>query len=185
MKAYSDYTDEELYLAFLQIFPPLKFTELFHSLATRFKAKCEEVETERLRLAACGVAAMQNTESTIKDRLIPDNPHYSASYGDVCRAVDREMALRSELEQTKVARLLSYDRQIEFLKEELAKVREKLPSDEEITKMQEREASIACAEIEQSANDDIAKRICDENESLKVENERLTNWVNDMIGGKP
>jgi hypothetical protein len=52
-----------------------------------------DLETERMRLAACGVAANQNTETTAKERIKPDNPYYSASYGDVCRAVDREMDL--------------------------------------------------------------------------------------------
>ena len=58
-----------------------------------------EVETERLRLAACGVAAMQNTVSSITQRLTRDNPYWSASYGDVCGAVDREMTLRAEIER--------------------------------------------------------------------------------------
>lgn len=57
-----------------------------------------ELETERMRLAACGVAAMQNTEATRKERITKDNPYWSASYGDVCSAVDREMSLRSQLE---------------------------------------------------------------------------------------
>ena len=60
-----------------------------------------EVETERLRLAACGVAAMQNTVSSITQRLTRDNPYWSASYGDVCGAVDREMNLRDEVERLK------------------------------------------------------------------------------------
>jgi hypothetical protein len=54
----------------------------------------ETLEGERLRLAACGVAAMQNTPALVADRIGPEHPYYSASYGDVCRAVDREMALR-------------------------------------------------------------------------------------------
>lgn len=58
----------------------------------------EQLEIERMRLAACGVAAMQNTRSTIMDRIANDNPYYSASYSDVCRAVDREIALREKLE---------------------------------------------------------------------------------------
>jgi hypothetical protein len=63
-----------------------------------------ELETARLQLAGCGVAAMQNTEKTIADRITKDNPNWSASYGDVCNAVDREMKLRSELETMKVQR---------------------------------------------------------------------------------
>jgi hypothetical protein len=45
-----------------------------------------EVETLNLKLAGCGVAAMQNTEKTIKQRIDTGNPYYSASYGDVCDA---------------------------------------------------------------------------------------------------
>lgn len=58
---------------------------------------CAELETERTRLAACGVAAMANTPSTVAQRITRDNPYWSASYGDVCAAVDREMALRAEV----------------------------------------------------------------------------------------
>jgi uncharacterized protein YigA (DUF484 family) len=58
----------------------------------------QDLETERLRLAACGVAAIGNTPAMVADRLAPEHPYYSASYGDVCRAVDREMAHRAEVE---------------------------------------------------------------------------------------
>lgn len=57
-----------------------------------------ECERERLRLAACGVAAMCNTKETMeKQRIGRDNPYWSGSYGDVCSAVDREMKLREIL----------------------------------------------------------------------------------------
>ena len=68
----------------------------------------EELETERMRLAACGVVAMANTiESAAKTRIPKDNPYYSASLGDVEAVVDREMALREQLsaEQTSVNEL--------------------------------------------------------------------------------
>lgn len=58
----------------------------------------EELELERMRLAACGIAAMSNTENTVAQRITRDNPYWSASYGDVCATVDREMAMREELE---------------------------------------------------------------------------------------
>lgn len=56
----------------------------------------EELETERVRLAACGVVAMANTlETAAKWREM--RPEYrSASCDDVAKAVDREMALRAE-----------------------------------------------------------------------------------------
>lgn len=58
-----------------------------------------ELETERIQLTACGVAAMQNTVASVAERITRDNPYWSASYGDVCAAVDREMALRAEAER--------------------------------------------------------------------------------------
>jgi DNA repair exonuclease SbcCD ATPase subunit len=59
-----------------------------------------ELETDRMRLAACGVVAMANTpESSRKARIPRDSPYWSASLGDVEAAVDREMKLYSDLEQ--------------------------------------------------------------------------------------
>ncbi len=55
----------------------------------------DDLENERIRLAGCGVAALLNTEETVKNRIAKDNPYYSASYSDVCRAVDREISLRT------------------------------------------------------------------------------------------
>lgn len=56
-----------------------------------------EIEQLRVQLAGCGVAAMQNTEKTIKDRVIPGDYGFSASYSDVCKAVDREIRYREAL----------------------------------------------------------------------------------------
>lgn len=59
-----------------------------------------ELEHERIRLAACGVAALANNEETaLKQRITKDNPYWSASYQDVCTAVDREMKYRKALEE--------------------------------------------------------------------------------------
>ncbi|MDY7537568.1 hypothetical protein RGU72_04785 [Undibacterium sp. 5I1] len=55
-----------------------------------------ELETQRLKLAACGVCAMSNTVESTKERLTSNNPYYSASYADVCRTVDAEIRLRTE-----------------------------------------------------------------------------------------
>ncbi len=64
-------------------------------------AKLEaELEYERMRLAGCGTAAMANTPDTIKQRLKQEDAYYSASYEDVCRAVDREMALKADNDPT-------------------------------------------------------------------------------------
>lgn len=54
----------------------------------------EELETERMKLAACGVAALGNNQASKKQRIISSNPYYSASYQSVCAAVDREINLR-------------------------------------------------------------------------------------------
>ena len=58
-----------------------------------------ELETERMRLAACSVIALANTpESAASARgMHPD--YQSPSCDDVARAVDREIALRAELEE--------------------------------------------------------------------------------------
>lgn len=65
------------------------------------KRLVEELEIERMRLAGCGVAAMSNTDESVKARINNLSPFWSASYGDVCAAVDREMSLRKELEALK------------------------------------------------------------------------------------
>jgi hypothetical protein len=58
-----------------------------------------ELETLRIQLAACGVGAMTNSLKSGPERLERDNPYWSASLMDVYSAVDREMALRTEVEQ--------------------------------------------------------------------------------------
>lgn len=67
------------------------------SLKAENEALRSQLEYERIRLAACGAAALANTEKSIQRRITSDNEYYSASYGDVCRAVDREMKYRSQL----------------------------------------------------------------------------------------
>lgn len=52
-------------------------------------------ERHLLQLAAISTATLQNTVSARADRITPDNPYYTVAYGDVCRAVDREMELRA------------------------------------------------------------------------------------------
>jgi chromosome segregation ATPase len=70
-----------------------------YNAALREKLAAAELDLEqaRVQLAGCGVAAMQNTKKTIADRACPGDYGWSASYGDVCRAVDREMAFRDAL----------------------------------------------------------------------------------------
>lgn len=53
-------------------------------------------ELHEMQMAACMTATLQNTEKTIKDRIGRDNPYWTQCYEDVCRSVDREIALRFE-----------------------------------------------------------------------------------------
>lgn len=70
-----------------------------------------EVDTLRMQLAACGVVAMCNTpESAAKHRLSADSQYRCASYNDVEKLVDREMALRAKVaELSKPERETSLD----------------------------------------------------------------------------
>lgn len=58
-----------------------------------------EVDQLRCQLAGCGVAALKNTVSSRSRRAIRGDYGHSASYEDVCNAVDREIALREENER--------------------------------------------------------------------------------------
>jgi septal ring factor EnvC (AmiA/AmiB activator) len=59
----------------------------------------EERELRVMQLAAITTASLQNTEESLKERITSGNPYYSEAYAHACRAVDREMALRRELER--------------------------------------------------------------------------------------
>lgn len=56
--------------------------------------QADQIETLRMQLAACDVAALQNTRESLETRIPKDNPYYSAAYRSVCDAVDREIAHR-------------------------------------------------------------------------------------------
>ncbi len=71
------------------------------AFAGLFLDAAERCETLELKLAACTAAALGNTDRTVAERIEPGHPYYSASYGDVCRAVDREMKLREQLATAK------------------------------------------------------------------------------------
>ena len=64
---------------------------------TALRQARKELEREQLRLAACSVAARANTPDSAAGRINRDHPYWSASYADVCLAVDREMDLRAKL----------------------------------------------------------------------------------------
>ena len=55
-----------------------------------------ELDTERMRLAACGVVALSNTPETATKAREMHADYRSASCDDVARAVDREMRFRAE-----------------------------------------------------------------------------------------
>lgn len=76
-----------------------KWETLYSEAMEQLRERSAELEQERMRLAACGVVALANTpESAARARDMA--PAYrSASCGDVASAVDREMALRAELER--------------------------------------------------------------------------------------
>jgi hypothetical protein len=57
-----------------------------------------KLEIAQMQLAACMTATLQNTETTIKDRIGRDNPYWCQAYADVCTSVDREMRERTRAE---------------------------------------------------------------------------------------
>lgn len=65
--------------------------ELSGTILARLDELFAEIEQLRVQLAGCGVAAMQNTAESIKERAVEGDYGYSASYSDVCKAVDREI----------------------------------------------------------------------------------------------
>lgn len=59
----------------------------------------EKDELHVMQLAAIMTASLQNTECSTKDRIHRSSPYWTQAYEDVCRAVDREMGHREEVEQ--------------------------------------------------------------------------------------
>jgi len=82
-----------------KVVDPTLMNAMAEELLQLIESNASELETECMRLAACGVSAGQNTESSTKDRITPDSPYYSASYQSICAAIDREIALRAEVER--------------------------------------------------------------------------------------
>ena len=71
--------------------------QLERELADAKAALAATVELHTLQMAAVMTATVQNTETSIKDRIDRGHPYWSQAYADVCAAVDREMAHRSAL----------------------------------------------------------------------------------------
>ena len=58
-----------------------------------------ELETERMRLAACGVVALANTPDSAKQAREMLHKYLSASCGDVARMVDENIKLRARIDE--------------------------------------------------------------------------------------
>ena len=82
------------------------------------------LDQTEVQLAGCGAASLQNTEESKTYRVVQGAYGWSDSYDQVCRAVDREIALRAEVERlTKEnKRLQSWnDRQRDMLDDKVRK----------------------------------------------------------------
>lgn len=67
-------------------------------MSADYDALAAKLETERMRLAGCGVAALADTPDSMKSqRLDPESPYWSASYGDVLRRVQECIDLRARI----------------------------------------------------------------------------------------
>ena len=75
--------------------------ELAHEAAAMIRQQAEQIETERMRLVACGVVAMADTPGSAKLARIMHADYRSASFDDVIRRVDECMALRVERDALK------------------------------------------------------------------------------------
>lgn len=76
----------------------LDVTDGLEALRAEIRRLEGELETERMRLAACGVVAMANTSDSAERARVMADEYWSASLEDVCAVVDREMAYRRALE---------------------------------------------------------------------------------------
>ena len=74
------------------------------NILNRWKTLPDELETERMKVVACGVVAMANTRETAEEARKMRPEYRSASLGDVERAVDCEMQYREELTTIKEQR---------------------------------------------------------------------------------
>lgn len=60
-------------------------------------------EVHMMQLAGISTASIQNTETTVKDRIDRSSPYWSTAYADTCVAVDREMSQRRRAEAAEQA----------------------------------------------------------------------------------
>ena len=79
-----------------------KERESWKGLAQQFGNELDtvraELETERMRLAACGVVALANTPDSAKQAREMRPEYWSASCGDVARMVDENIKLRAMIQ---------------------------------------------------------------------------------------
>lgn len=65
-------------------------------------------EELQMKLTACSVVAFQNTPETVQDRLTRNHIYWSPAYGDICAAIDREIAARTKADTSERARVVAY-----------------------------------------------------------------------------
>ena len=65
-------------------------------LLERVGGLLDKIDELHCQLAGCAVAALQNIGKYTPRRLLPGDYGHSASYDEVCRAVDREIAMREQ-----------------------------------------------------------------------------------------
>jgi hypothetical protein len=114
-EAYGDVEQETANASFIAAANPAAISELLDRIETAEKerdwnaerledaveeltALRAELETERMRLAACGVVALSNTPDSAKQArdMLPE--YWSASCGDVARMVDENISLRAKID---------------------------------------------------------------------------------------
>ena len=87
----------------------VEFPRKMRAVAVGWEKKCArleqerdalraELETERMRLTACGVVALSNTPDSAKWARDMRPEYWSASCGDVARTVDENIKLRAKVE---------------------------------------------------------------------------------------
>lgn len=112
----------------------MTMTQAIRAALTELAVEYEEqLEVERMRLAACGVIAMSNTaESASKARQM--RPEYwSASAEDCANAVDREMALQErirKLSETHAMELRAYEATVANLEQRIRELEAQREPDE-------------------------------------------------------
>ena len=74
-----------------------------------------ELETERMRLTACGVVAMSNTTDSAKQARDMSQEYWSASCVEVARMVDENIKLRAKIEAMERQKPVKIQHRVPFL----------------------------------------------------------------------